>query len=252
MAKPNPHKRRATLRNATAPARTELQRTRERGPGSGTATTLVASGSNRMSVLLAFTRPFAWLAKRGKSRARLPAAPTACPMGPIPMDTAPIATSFFNRLLYETDPLEAVGILSDRWSVRARSTGPWLGLSRPEHQVSMVLIYVGEVGNGGHTQFFSNRGGDIATRLRAALRDIGLVDLDVLLEDAVAVFPEGEVPSDRAEVDRLLEVCSEGGLAELDRLDREVWRVDPYPRLIAYLRENERDVLRPERGLGAR
>jgi hypothetical protein len=171
--------------------------------------------------------------------------------GTDPMDTAPIATDFFNRLLHETDALEAVGILSDRWGVRARSTGPWLGLSRPEHQVSMVLIYVGEVGNGGHTQFFSNRGGDIVTRVRAALRDIGLVELDVFLEDAVAVFPEGDVPSDCAEVDRLLEVCGEDRLAELERLDRDVSRIDPYPRLIAYLRENERDVLRPERGLGA-
>jgi hypothetical protein len=167
------------------------------------------------------------------------------------METAPIATDFFNRLLYETDALEAVGILSDRWNVRARAAGRWLGLSRPEHQVSMVLIYVGEVGNGGHTQFFSNRGGDIATRVRAALRDVGLAPLEVLLEAAFAVFPEGEVPADCAEVDRILEVCGEDRLAELERLDREVSRFDPYPRLLAYLRENERDVLRPERGLGA-
>lgn len=164
---------------------------------------------------------------------------------------APIAEDYFNRLLHETDPLEAVGTLSDRWGLRTESTGTWLGLSRPEHQVTMVLIYLGEVGNGGHTQFFSNRGGEIATRVRAALREIGLVDLEVFLESAVAVFPDGEVPADRGEVDRLFEVWDEDRLARFDELDRRVSQGDPYPRLLAYLREHERDVLRPERGLGA-
>jgi len=169
----------------------------------------------------------------------------------VTLHAAPIAEDFFRRLLYETDPLEAVGTLSDRWGVRTMSTGSWLGLSRPEHQVTMVLIYVGEVGNGGHTQFFSNRGGEIAMRVRAALREIGLVDLEVILENAFDVFPDGEVPVDRAEVDRLLESWDEDRLDCFDDLDRRVWRLDPYPRLIAYLREHERDVLRPERGLGA-
>jgi hypothetical protein len=164
---------------------------------------------------------------------------------------APIAEDFFKRLLYGTDPLEAVGTLSDRWSVRTESTGTWLGLSRPEHQVTMVLIYVGEVGNGGHTQFFSNRGGKIATRVRAALREVGLIELEVLLESAVAVFPDGEVPADRGEVDQLFEVWDEDRLDRLGELDRRVSQVDPYPRLLAYLREHERDVLAPERGLGA-
>jgi hypothetical protein len=69
--------------------------------------------------------------------------------------------------------------------VRATSTGPWLGLSKPEHQVTMALIYVGEGGNGGHTQLFSNRGGEIVARVQAALRDIGLVELGATHESEV-------------------------------------------------------------------
>ena len=113
----------------------------------------------------------------------------------------------------------------------------------------MVLIYVGEVGNGGHTQFFSNRGGEIATRVQAALREIGLVELDAILGRACALFPDGEVPAGRADVDRLLEAWGEDRLAEIDRLDRRVSPLDAYPRLLTYLREHENDVLRPERGL---
>jgi Domain of unknown function (DUF4375) len=165
------------------------------------------------------------------------------------MDTAPIAEDFFKRLLHATDPLEAVGTLADRWGVRARSTAPWFGLARPEHQVTMVLIYVGEVGNGGHTQFFSNRGGEIATRVQAALREIGLVELDAILGRACALFPDGEVPAGRADVDRILEAWGEDRLAEIDRLDRGVSRLDAYPRLLTYIREHESEVLRPERRL---
>jgi hypothetical protein len=167
------------------------------------------------------------------------------------MGAAPIAEDFFKRPLHETDPIEAVGILSERWGVRARQTDPWLGLSQPEHQVTMALIYVGEVGNGGHTQFFSNRGGEITARVHAALQEIGLVELDSILGSACALFPGGEVPADRKEVDRLLETWGTDRLAEVDQLDRKLWKLNVYPRLLAYLREHESDVLRPERGLDA-
>jgi hypothetical protein len=165
------------------------------------------------------------------------------------MVTAPIAEDFFKRLLLSTDPNEAVGTLSDRWGVRAKATGPWFGLSRPEHQVTMALTYVGEVGNGGHTQFFSNRGGEIVGRVQAALAGIGLVELGAILGGACALLPGGKVPVDRAEVERLLETLGENLLAEIDRLDRRVWQLDAYPRLLCYLQEHESEVLRPERGL---
>jgi hypothetical protein len=166
------------------------------------------------------------------------------------VDVAPIAEEFVYRLLHETDALEAVSTLSNRWGVRTRKTGRWLGLSQPEHHVTMVLIYVGEVCNGGHTQFFSNRGGDIAARVRGALRDVGFFELDDILASACALFPDGHVPADLGEVDLLLGAWSEDRLTQMHRLDRRVWHVDVDPRLLAYLREHEHDVLRPERGLG--
>ena len=163
----------------------------------------------------------------------------------------PIAEDFFKRLLHGTDPLEAVGTLSDRWGVRAKSTGPWLGLSRPEHQVSMALIYVGEVGNGGHTQFFSNRGGEIVARVHAALRDVGLVELGAILGERLRLLsgrqgsrgPRGGGSTPRG-LGR--------GSARRDRSPGPAGIaagcVPPSPRLPARA-EAQSEVLRPERGL---
>lgn len=168
------------------------------------------------------------------------------------LPTARIAEQFFRELLHETAPVKAVHALADTWAPRATPTGTWLGMSKPEHHVTMALVYVGEVGNGGHEQFFSNRGGEIAARARMALHDVGLVDMEEILEMAVATFPGGQVPAEPAEVDRLFASSTEGRLDELDRLDQQLWRLDAYPRLLAYLREHEGEVLRPERGLEER
>lgn len=165
------------------------------------------------------------------------------------MDVGRIAERYFQRLLHETDPLRAVGELARTWEARSAATGGRLGMSGPEQHVTMVLIYDGEVGNGGHTQFFSNRGGDIVMRVRAALREIGLAEHEAILERAVAIFPGGEVPADRAAVDRLLSALTEDRLALFDPLDRQIWSLHPDARLLAYMREHESDLLRPERGL---
>jgi hypothetical protein len=114
----------------------------------------------------------------------------------------------------------------------------------------MALIYVGEVGNGGHAQFFSNRGGEVTGHVRAALRNIGLVELDGILAEACALFPDGKPPADRDEVDELLDSWGDDRHAAMDRLDRQTWAQKVYPRLLDYLREHENEVLRPERGLG--
>jgi hypothetical protein len=83
-----------------------------------------------------------------------------------------------------------------------------------------------------------------------ALRDIGLPELDEILRNACALFPGGQVPADRAEVDRRLGTWGKERLAEVNRLDRRTSQVRVYPRLLEYLREHEGNVLRPERGLG--
>jgi Domain of unknown function (DUF4375) len=165
------------------------------------------------------------------------------------MEVMRIAEQYFQRLLHATDPLKAVGALAGFWESRGHATNGRLGMSAPEQHVTMVLIYVGEVGNGGHTQFFSNRGGNVVSLVRAALRETALAELETILESAAAIFPGAEIPVDRAAVEQLLRAMTEDELELLGRLDQQAWSLAPDARLLEYMREHEGDLLRPERGL---
>ena len=114
----------------------------------------------------------------------------------------------------------------------------------------MVLIYAGEVGNGGHTQFFLNRAGRIVSHVQKALAEIPLIELSESLRNAIALFPGGVVPLEADAVDRVIDSWDDAVLARLSALDRRVWNLrDVDELLLAYLRRNQRDVLRAERGI---
>jgi hypothetical protein len=161
-----------------------------------------------------------------------------------------IAASYFQRLIDHTPASEAVSEIAAMWHPRVTQVEPWSGLSFPEHNVQMVLIYTGEVGNGGHTQFFQNRAGRIVSHVQGALAEILLLELSEVLRHAVALFPGEVVPLEPDAVDRVVDSWDDAVLARLAALDRRVWNVrDVDEHLIDYLRRNRRDVLRPERGI---
>ena len=161
-----------------------------------------------------------------------------------------IADSYFARLIDHTPASKAVWEIAGMWEPRVTQVEPWFGLSFPEHNVEMVLIYTGEVGNGGHTQLFLNRAGRIVSHVEGALAEIGLIELSELLRNAVALFPGQVVPLDPDEVERVVDSWDDAVLARLAALDRGVWNVrDVDEHLLDYLRRNRRDVLCPERGI---
>jgi hypothetical protein len=161
-----------------------------------------------------------------------------------------IAASYFQQLIDHTPASDAVRDIAAIWHPRVTLVEPWFGLSLPEHNVQMVLIYTGEVGDGGHTQFFQNRAGGIVSHLQNALAEIGLIELSELLRDAVALFPGEVVPSEHDAVEQVVDSWDEVVLERLAALDRRVWNVrDVDDHLLDYLRRNQRDILRPERGL---
>jgi len=96
-----------------------------------------------------------------------------------------ISEKYFQSLLEQTDALEAVSTISGFWSHRADGAKKMFGLSLPEYQCQLVLIYSGEVGNGGHSQFFSNRAQKYIDDLLTALRATSLHDLAQVLGQAV-------------------------------------------------------------------
>jgi Domain of unknown function (DUF4375) len=111
----------------------------------------------------------------------------------------------------------------------------------------MFCIYTGEVGNGGHAQFFLNPGGCYAGRVLVALHEMSLDSLEDILRRAIEVFPGGQVPPDGDERERLIERFPRTALATWDHLSRELYELGGYDEdVLAYLRGNEALLLRPE------
>jgi len=167
---------------------------------------------------------------------------------PMTRDVMPVAAAFFEQLVHDSDPLHAISTLSNIWSSRASADLPDFGLSRAEYMIQLCLIYAGEVGNGGHSQFFLNRGGRVIRDTLDALRDVGLPELESALARAIARFPSGNVPDNVEDAERAFDEMTTQALAELDDLDRQAFRFLPIvdERLLAYVRAHKTQILLPE------
>lgn len=144
--------------------------------------------------------------------------------------TPKISEQYFRSLLAHPDSLEATSTISGFWSHRVDEAKPMFGLSRPEYHCQLVLIYTGEVGNGGHSQFFLNRGHDLVDDHVAALDTILSPYLASTLRKAAGIRADTE---------------------GLHTLDQQAWphmsKADQA--LQMFLRENSEHVLQQERSL---
>ena len=162
-----------------------------------------------------------------------------------------LATRYFNRLIADTEPIEAVHSLADAWRGRADDKLPRFGLSETEYFVELCLIYTGEVGNGGHGQFFMNRGGRYIGDTLLALAAVGLHELSDILKSALELFPDKQVPEESEAAGNVFGELSDHEMAMLAELDRRCFIVqsDCHIRLLSYLRQHRDEILLPERGL---
>jgi hypothetical protein len=157
---------------------------------------------------------------------------------------------YFSELLFDTPAGQALSFLSQFWSTRLQPSVESWGLSFAERHVQLALIYTGEVGNGGHLQFFLNRGGDVSERAVAAFGAMGFADLRDCLVTASQVFPGGIVPVDGREVERIVDSLSDEALQRLHACDEWLGTTRGIEeRLLQYLRANQEVILLPERGL---
>ena len=108
---------------------------------------------------------------------------------------------------------------------------PCFGLSRPEYNVQLCLIYFGEVGNGGLTQYFMNRGCRLVADTCDAFDEIGFSELAEPLQSAAAAWQD-------AGDDGTLPVG-------LDQAAGLVADIDC--KLLDYIRRNADDILVSER-----
>jgi len=139
-----------------------------------------------------------------------------------------ISEQYFQTMLDQPNALQAVSTISGFWSNRADDAKPLFDLSLPEYQCQLALIYSGEIGNGGHSQFFANRGHERMDDYIAALEAVSLHDLADVLRKAA------ETPTD---------------LKNLHRLDKQAWSYMSTLEcaLQAFLQDNSGQVLQPER-----
>ena len=112
-----------------------------------------------------------------------------------------ISPSYVAQLLAETrmTPLRPSRTLAGFWSARARlsETGELIGLSPSERAAHLALWYSGEVGNGGHAQYFMNLWGSFAHETVDSLETLGLEEAASILGDAIRVFPDQHLPKER-------------------------------------------------------
>ena len=161
------------------------------------------------------------------------------------------ARDYIERLLHETEPLEALARLGTIWSTRegVSEDKPHFGFSEPEFHVHMYLLYQGEVGNGGHAQFFMNPSGRHAIAVKSALQALGFDWALTILQRACSEFPQGEVPQDHQKREDTIATLPEQTFVRWAELDKEFYKIDSayWGALMAYLRKNDDQVLQPER-----
>ena len=161
-----------------------------------------------------------------------------------------ISDGYFRRLLHHTPATEALEGLASCWGPRVRSDHPRLALSESEHDVHVVLLYLADVGAGGHPQFFHGQPPGMTVRLASALRSLRLRDLSRAFAEACCLLPGDVVGSTPAELDRAMAARVGQGAEGIAAIDERVWRAAGVEAtLLQRLRGHEDDLLRPERGL---
>lgn len=153
------------------------------------------------------------------------------------------------KLLASPDPAVALAAISQFWSLRADASKASLGLAKPEFNAHLYLWYSGEVGNGGHSQFFLSPIGAHAEETLSALQSMEFSALAAILQEACALLPNGFVPKDRSRRELAIRALSQQALRRWEALDRSVsqltFRHDQMA--LHYLRQHLKEILVPER-----
>jgi hypothetical protein len=157
---------------------------------------------------------------------------------------------YVREILDRDDPIAAVYALSEIWSSRQGRTesDSFFGLLPCEYNVHLYLHYSGDVGNGGHAQFFLNPMGAYASETLDAIFDLGFKEIHGILSRAIAVFPNGSVPKGWQEREQMILGFPESVPSLWGRLDKEFYAIDGahWKSLMKYLRDHESEILERE------
>jgi Domain of unknown function (DUF4375) len=164
----------------------------------------------------------------------------------------PWSREYLRELLHASDPIKSVFALANIWSSRQgrKETDTCFGLLPCQYAVHLYLNYQGDVGNGGHSQFFMNPVGAYANETLAALNELRFQKVHDILLRAVAVFPGSQVPKDWKQRNEIVKGFSEDVFALWSLLDRQLYTVDSacWPLLLRYLQDHESEILERDGG----
>lgn len=102
----------------------------------------------------------------------------------------------------------------------------WDGLSMEQQHYYAVLVYDGEVNNGGHSQYFVNSSGDNHPTALAGLRAIGATQRSEILLQAVQLFGANGPSTDNETRHEQLADFSERQDSKLDSLNSQYYQCD--------------------------
>jgi hypothetical protein len=163
-----------------------------------------------------------------------------------------LSRDYVDRIISAYSACEAISTIGQLLSPRIRRNmrDPGFGLTRPEFTVQLYAVCTGEVGNGGHCQFFLNSSGNRAKDTIAGLHDLGLAPMADLLSRATAAFPDACVPKGQDEREALIQSLSGNVLDVWNECDQELYRLVNQSETIVldYIRANRNQFLRPEMG----
>lgn len=105
----------------------------------------------------------------------------------------------------------------------------------------LAFSFDGEIQNGGFYQFFYNSSGKYTYLTVDALHTIGAFDAEKLLKEAVALFPDGNVPEDDDLRSQILDQITDEDV-DFSELDSE-YDVDILLMCYRYLMENKEHLI---------
>jgi len=160
----------------------------------------------------------------------------------------PLGSTTDEILSHESDDKKGnvLGALFYRIGQKAESRGQ-NSLTETERQLCAAHGLEGEVMNGGFDQYFFNSTGNEAEIALAGLKAMGATAAAALLERAMAVFPDGQPPSDRQRRLEAMTKMESRSKPVWDQCDREFYdcKEDIGALCLAYAKKKRAEIVLP-------
>lgn len=136
------------------------------------------------------------------------------------------STNYIDSLFAQENPTESVTGIINIASCNPSLDATLLdGKGYPLFNLLMYINYTGDVGNGGHAQYFWNSYSDHVVDTLAALDEIGLPKFRSILEEALTIFEDGTPPKDKSQRERIVTNLRDENFIFLQQCDHALYEI---------------------------